>query len=207
MQFLSNTELSSASTDSTLRLWDVKDNLPVSYSSTLRSCPFFHFLLKSLINFTCNSFVTLLLSLSFCFIRFLFSWFHLQLCTYRGHTNERNFVGLTVNSDYIACGSETNEVFVYHKVREPRICNNFFLNIKIHLNANVRLQAISKPMACHKFSSLDPNDNDEDGGSHFISAVCWKSDSPTMLAANSGGTIKVLVLAPWGLTDYYSSAN
>lgn len=121
VKFLSNTELSSASTDSTLRLWDVKDNLP--------------------------------------------------LCTHRGHTNERNFVGLTVNSDYIACGSETNEVFVYHK-------------------------AISKPMACHKFSSLDPNDNEDDGGSHFISAVCWKSDSPTMLAANSGGTIKVLVLAP-----------
>jgi len=32
------------------------------------------------------------------------------------HTNEKNFVGLAVNSEYIACGSETNEVFVYHKV-------------------------------------------------------------------------------------------
>lgn len=39
-----------------------------------------------------------------------------QLRTFRGHTNEKNFVGLTVNSEYIACGSETNEVFVYHKV-------------------------------------------------------------------------------------------
>jgi E3 ubiquitin-protein ligase RFWD2 len=26
-------------------------------------------------------------------------------------------VGLSVSSEYIACGSETNEVFVYHKVR------------------------------------------------------------------------------------------
>ena len=25
-------------------------------------------------------------------------------------------MGLTVNSEYIACGSETNEVFAYHKV-------------------------------------------------------------------------------------------
>jgi E3 ubiquitin-protein ligase RFWD2 len=41
-----------------------------------------------------------------------------QLRTFRGHTNEKNFVGLTVNSEYIACGSETNEVFVYHKVRK-----------------------------------------------------------------------------------------
>lgn len=38
--------------------------------------------------------------------------------TFKGHTNEKNFVGLTVNSEYIACGSETNEVFVYHKVSD-----------------------------------------------------------------------------------------
>ncbi|XP_073048064.1 E3 ubiquitin-protein ligase COP1-like [Primulina eburnea] len=119
VKFLSNNELASASTDSTLRLWDVKDNVP--------------------------------------------------LRAFRGHTNEKNFVGLTVNSEYIACGSETNEVFAYHK-------------------------AISKPSACHKFSS-DVDESNEDAN-YFISAVCWKSDSPTMLTANSQGTIKVLVLAP-----------
>ncbi|URD73711.1 E3 ubiquitin-protein ligase [Musa troglodytarum] len=120
VKFLSTNELASASTDSTLRLWDVKDTSPVR--------------------------------------------------TFKGHTNEKNFVGLTVNNEYIACGSETNEVFVYHK-------------------------AISKPAAWHKFGSSDLDDAEDDAGSYFISAVCWKSDSPTMLAANSQGTIKVLVLA------------
>eukprot|EP00262_Sarcandra_glabra_P011055 TRINITY_DN26753_c0_g1_i1.p1 TRINITY_DN26753_c0_g1~~TRINITY_DN26753_c0_g1_i1.p1 ORF type:complete len:682 (-),score=87.53 TRINITY_DN26753_c0_g1_i1:165-2210(-) len=120
VKFLSNNELASASTDSTLRLWDVNENCPVR--------------------------------------------------TFRGHTNEKNFVGLTVNSEYIACGSETNEVFVYHK-------------------------AISKPAAWHRFSSSDMEDTDDEAASYFISAVCWKSDSPTMLTANSQGTIKVLVLA------------
>ncbi|XP_071705562.1 E3 ubiquitin-protein ligase COP1-like [Rutidosis leptorrhynchoides] len=118
VKFLSNYELASASTDSTLRLWDVKQNIP--------------------------------------------------LRTFRGHVNEKNFVGLTVNSEYIACGSETNEVFVYHK-------------------------AISRPAAWHGFSS-DANEGEEPG-SYFTSAVCWKNDSPTMITANSRGTIKVLVLA------------
>jgi E3 ubiquitin-protein ligase RFWD2 len=95
----------------------------------------------------------------------------LQIRTLQGHTNEKNFVGLTVNSEYIACGSETNEVFVYHK-------------------------AISKPAAWHRFGSANPEESDDDLSPHFISAVCWKSESPTMLAANSQGTIKVLVLAP-----------
>ncbi|KAF5742135.1 E3 ubiquitin-protein ligase COP1-like [Tripterygium wilfordii] len=119
VKFMSGNELASASTDSTLCLWDVKENLP--------------------------------------------------LRTFRGHTNEKNFVGLTVNSEYLACGSETNEVFVYHK-------------------------AISKPAAWHKFVS-DSEDAHGDSGSYFISAVCWKNNSPTMLTANSQGTIKVLVLA------------
>ncbi|XP_057522888.1 E3 ubiquitin-protein ligase COP1-like isoform X1 [Amaranthus tricolor] len=120
VKFLSTTELASASTDSTLRLWDVKESLP--------------------------------------------------LRTFRGHTNEKNFVGLSVNSQYIACGSETNDVYVYHK-------------------------EISRPVTCHKFGSPDVEDADEDAGAYFISAVCWKSDSPTLLTANSQGTIKVLVLA------------
>lgn len=117
VKFVSPTELASASTDSTIRLWDVQRNLPIR--------------------------------------------------TLRGHVNEKNFVGLTVNSEYIACGSETNDVFVYHK-------------------------AMSKPASWHRFGSQNPEDSDDDS-SHFISAVCWKSESPTMLAANSQGTIKVLV--------------
>ena len=36
--------------------------------------------------------------------------------TFRGHTNERNFTGLSVSPDgYICCGSENNRVFCYHQ--------------------------------------------------------------------------------------------
>lgn len=47
-----------------------------------------------------------------------------QVRTFRGHTNEKNFVGLTVNSEYLACGSETNEVYVYHKVHKSEISSS-----------------------------------------------------------------------------------
>lgn len=60
---------------------------------------------------------------------------------------------------------------------------------------NKILQEIAKPVTWHRFGSKVIDDADEDAGSHFISAVCWKSDSPTLLTANSQGTIKVLVLA------------
>eukprot|EP00245_Coleochaete_scutata_P005984 TRINITY_DN20054_c0_g1_i1.p1 TRINITY_DN20054_c0_g1~~TRINITY_DN20054_c0_g1_i1.p1 ORF type:complete len:662 (+),score=133.07 TRINITY_DN20054_c0_g1_i1:215-2200(+) len=120
VKFLSSTELASASTDSTLRLWDVQEN---------------------------------------CLLR-----------TMKGHTNEKNFVGLSVNSDYIACGSETNEVYVFYK-------------------------AMSKPAAVHRFgSSARVSEESDDDSSHFISAVCWKSESPTLLAANSQGTVQALTL-------------
>ena len=61
----------------------------------------------------------------------------LQVRTFRGHTNEKNFVGLTVNSEYIACGSETNEVFVYHKVSNIRSSSLPPFNLETKLSFGV----------------------------------------------------------------------
>ena len=43
--------------------------------------------------------------------------------TFQGHMNERNFVGLAVDQDFIACGSETNQVlcaalFFNHSIQQ-----------------------------------------------------------------------------------------
>ena len=51
--------------------------------------------------------------------------------SYSGHLNERNFVGLSVFDDYIACGSETNTVYVYTK-------------------------AVSSPIITYKFGTINP---------------------------------------------------
>ncbi|KAG5014546.1 hypothetical protein JHK85_020682 [Glycine max] len=89
--------------------------------------------------------------------------------TLSGHTNEKNFVGLSVADGYIACGSETNEVYVYHK-------------------------SLPMPVTSHRFGSIDPisgEETDDDNGL-FVSSVCWRGKSDMVVAANSSGCIKVL---------------
>jgi WD40 repeat protein len=123
VRFLSATELVSASTDSTLKLW----------STTQNECT----------------------------------------RTFTGHTNEKNFVGLSVSNDYIACGSENNAVYTYYKsLPRPVVCHKFPANKKAGRQS--------------ESSATDSND--------FVSSVCWKKDSNVLLAANSQGTINVMTL-------------
>jgi E3 ubiquitin-protein ligase RFWD2 len=50
--------------------------------------------------------------------------------TYTGHTNEKNFVGLGVNSDgsYISCGSETNTIYTYLSPIAQPVLTHYFGN-------------------------------------------------------------------------------
>ncbi|KAI6704101.1 hypothetical protein NL676_013237 [Syzygium grande] len=91
------------------------------------------------------------------------------LRVFRGHLNSKNFVGLSSNGNLIGCGSETNEVVVYHK-------------------------DFPRPAAWHSFDSPCAGHVGKNADLTFVSAVCWKRDSPVMLAANSRGIIKVLAL-------------
>ncbi|KAF3587877.1 hypothetical protein F2Q69_00031544 [Brassica cretica] len=90
------------------------------------------------------------------------------LHSFAGHTNLKNFVGLSVSDGYIATGSETNEVFVYHK-------------------------AFPMPVMSYMFSNTDSTSGLEvDDASQFISSICWRVQSSTLVAANSNGNIKIL---------------
>lgn len=89
--------------------------------------------------------------------------------TYSGHKNEKNFVGLSVADGYIATGSESNEVFVYHK-------------------------SFPIPVASYKFNCVDPVNGQEvyDDDGQFVSSVCWRGQSQTLVAANCKGNIEIL---------------
>ncbi|GAY47839.1 hypothetical protein CUMW_107360 [Citrus unshiu] len=125
VKFVDATTLVSASTDNTLKLWD----------------------------------------LSMCTSRVIDTPLH----SFTGHTNVKNFVGLSVWDGYVATGSETNEVFVYHK-------------------------AFPMPALSFNFNHADPLSGPEtDDAAQFISSVCWRGQSSnTLVAANSSGNIKIL---------------
>lgn len=127
VKFLDSETLVSASTDNTLKLWDLKKTS--SEGSSSGACTL----------------------------------------TFRGHANEKNFVGLSVFDGYISCGSETNEVYTYYR-------------------------SLPMPIASHKFGSVDPMSGHEvsDDSGQFVSSVCWRGKSNMVVAANSSGSMKLL---------------
>uniref|UniRef100_A0A452ZYU7 Uncharacterized protein n=1 Tax=Aegilops tauschii subsp. strangulata TaxID=200361 RepID=A0A452ZYU7_AEGTS len=129
VRFLDAETLISASTDNTLKIWDLNRTNPNGLSTNACSL------------------------------------------TLSGHTNEKNFVGLSVHDGYITCGSENNEVYSYYK-------------------------SFPMPITSHKFGSIDPITGQEtnDDNQQFVSSVCWRGRSNMVVAANSSGSIKVLEL-------------
>lgn len=97
----------------------------------------------------------------------------LCLRSFVGHVNEKNFVGLATDGDYVACGSENNALYVYYK-------------------------GMSKQLFSYKFeavrSILESQERREEDLNEFVSAVCWRQMSNVVVAANSQGIIKILEL-------------
>ncbi|XP_039168685.1 protein SUPPRESSOR OF PHYA-105 1 [Eucalyptus grandis] len=127
IKFLDSESIVSASTDNTLKLWDLKKANSDGFSSN--ACTL----------------------------------------TYRGHTNEKNFVGLSTLDGYIACGSETNEVYSYYR-------------------------SLPMPITSHAFGSSDPISGTKIGNDdgNFVSSVCWGQKTNMLVAANSAGSLKIL---------------
>ncbi|KAE8022520.1 hypothetical protein FH972_008312 [Carpinus fangiana] len=89
--------------------------------------------------------------------------------TYKGHVNNRSFVGLSVwrNGGLLGCGSESNEVFVYDR-------------------------RWSEPIWVHGFEPVTRSGCDQG----FVSSVCWRQieeDRCTLVAGGSDGVLQVFV--------------
>lgn len=105
--------------------------------------------------------------------------------TFHGHLNEKNFVGLATDGDYIACGSEDNAVYIYYKgLSKPLF--NFRMDDSALIGSGRNGHAAGFSSDSERFSDANINE--------FVSAVSWRSQSNAIVAANSRGLIKVLEL-------------
>lgn len=94
---------------------------------------------------------------------------------FTGHSNQVRFVGCSVNSDYMLCGSENNALFAYYK-------------------------NVSSPIAQYnEFRTIDVLTGDEvlsEDNTSCVSAVRWCPKFEDMcIVGNSEGIMKVLELA------------
>lgn len=95
-----------------------------------------------------------------------------------GHINEKNFVGLATDGDYIACGSENNSLYIYYKGLQRKLFTFKFEPSTAILNT----------------AEEEKERRRDDDVNEFVSAVCWRQTSNILMAANSQGIIKVLEL-------------
>ncbi|GLI59699.1 hypothetical protein VaNZ11_001644, partial [Volvox africanus] len=98
--------------------------------------------------------------------------------TFSGHVNERNFVGLATDGDFLACGSESHEVFVYHRSL-PQPALTFSFSSRMRELERSGAAAPQPPYPQH---------------SHFITALQWRRNSPHLLVANSAGCVWLMGL-------------
>ncbi|KAJ9537491.1 hypothetical protein OSB04_030224 [Centaurea solstitialis] len=167
VKFLDSTTLVSSSTDNTMKLWDLSD-----CTSRVPDCP---------------------------------------IQTFTGHVNVKNFVGLSVSEGYIATGSETNEgkILVHKTILYATIYPGSALTVvrddDPHLSGKTLILAFSltqvviyhkafpMPALSYRFSTTDPiSGNEVDDTEQFVSSMCWRDRSSTLIAANSLGNIKIL---------------
>ena len=138
VRFLGKDKLVSASIDSTLKLWDFSASLRDAEADDQRLVvqqPFDHSVVH-------------------------------PVRTYGAHTNVKHFVGLSIHrgAGIFACGSETNEVYLYR-------------------------DSSPQPLLSLRFPGVSPG-----YGNQYVGAVCWREhgNQYSLVAANSEGIVQVL---------------
>lgn len=101
--------------------------------------------------------------------------------SYVGHVNDKNFVGLATDGDFIACGSENNALYIYYKGLQRKLFT-------------FKFEPSMPILSTSSAGEEDKNRQRDDDVNEFVSAVCWRQTSNIIMAANSQGIIKVLEL-------------
>lgn len=109
------------------------------------------------------------------------------LRSFKGHINEKNFVGLASNGDYIACGKEARRPADAGgaealRTPDPEAEAAFCFHVCVTGSENNSLylyyKGLSKTLLTFKFDTVKSvldKDKKEDDTNEFVSAVCWRA--------------------------------
>lgn len=116
-----------------------------------------------------------------------------SLRSFVGHVNEKNFVGLATDRDYLACGSEDNALYIYYKGVSKPLFNYKIDGTPAGSKANNGNGSSNSRNSNSALTGINETDRFSDVN-EFVSAVCWRKHCNVVLAANSRGVIKILEL-------------
>ena len=112
------------------------------------------------------------------------------LRTFRGHVNRKNFVGMSASSaGHIAVGSEDNTVCVYAKAVPAPIARHSLAVTAAFSNHGAGAGGAQSTTAAAGGGS---GDGDKPG--LFVSSVTWSPSGRMLVAANSCGAVKIMEL-------------
>ena len=110
------------------------------------------------------------------------SWVCSQI--YQGHLNTKNFTGLGVEGAYIACGSETNEVVVYHQnIGQPS------MRVQLGTWGTGQGGGGGSVAGGSGVTGGGPAQGVGSSPGQFVTALTWRKGSQVLLAANSQGCV------------------
>ena len=113
---------------------------------------------------------------------------------FEGHVNEKNFVGLAVEGEYLACGSETNEAFVYFRPLSKPVARLGFADGGLYGGTSGGGGSVGTAAAAAGGGDGGAVGDDKP----FVSAVCWRPGGQELLVADSQGTLRILELSGSG---------
>jgi E3 ubiquitin-protein ligase RFWD2 len=120
---------------------------------------------------------------------------------FKGHANSKHFVGLATQGPFIACGSETNEVFMYHQGLAQPSLKCLLKPWEGSSSSSEQAGAGEGAVAGSAAGADGAGGNAAAAGAGaaaggvktpFVSALCWRKDSDVLVAANSKGGVWVL---------------